>query len=209
MNPDLGDLAIFKTSEVDSEVLKWFAPRSSCGDSKVERGVGLANHGINQFDVLAVGYGLADTRLVYVTPSHQSPTGVPMSMQRRREHLSVAEAQDMAIVEDDYDTEYRHGDRPLEPLYRLDRSGRVIYVGTFSKVLSPSLRLGFIVVPPALVNDAVSLRLLMDWPPPAANQHALRTATVEGITVGFGATVTADLPNALKALSTAIGTAAR
>lgn len=106
-------------------------------------------------------------KLVYTTPSHQSPTGVTMSMARRNELLHFAERHDVAIIEDDYDSEYRHADRPLKPLYRLDRFGRVIYVGTFSKTLSPSLRLGFIVLPESLVAPAVNLRSLIDWQPPA------------------------------------------
>ncbi len=122
----------------------------------------------------------ADATLVYVTPSHQAPTGVVMSMERRRHLLELAATHDIAIVEDDYDTEYRHRDRPLEPLQRLDRSGRVIYVGTFSKVLSPSLRLGFVVLPPSLVDDAITLRSLMDWQPPAASQQALHRFIVDG-----------------------------
>ena len=78
-----------------------------------------------------------------------------MSLARRHELLHFAEQHNVAIIEDDYDSEYRHADRPLEPLHRLDRHGRVIYVGTFSKTLSPSLRLGFIVLPQSLVEAAL------------------------------------------------------
>ena len=99
-----------------------------------------------------------EARMVYTTPSHQSPTGVTMSMARRRELLRFAENNDVAVIEDDYDSEYRHSDRPLEPLHRLDLHGRVVYVGSFSKTLSPSLRLGFIVLPPSLVSAAITLR---------------------------------------------------
>ena len=120
------------------------------------------------------------TRLIYTTPSHQSPTGVVMSMARRQELLRFAEHHDVAIIEDDYDSEYRHSDRPLEPLHRLDQSGRVIYVGTFSKTLSPSLRLGFVVLPPPLVEPAVGLRLLVDWQPPATTQVALQRFIADG-----------------------------
>ncbi len=119
-------------------------------------------------------------RMVYTTPSHQSPTGVTMSMVRRHELLKFANRHDVAIIEDDYDSEYRHGDRPLEPLYRLDRSGRVIYVGTFSKTLSPSLRLGFVVLPESLIAPAVNLRSLIDWQPPAAMQTALLRFIADG-----------------------------
>src|SRR5690606_11461453 len=89
----------------------------------------------------------ADVRMVYVTPSHQSPTGATLSLARRQALLELANRHEVAIVEDDYDSEYRHSDRPLEPLHRLDGGLRVLYVGTFSKTLSPALRLGFLVLP--------------------------------------------------------------
>jgi GntR family transcriptional regulator/MocR family aminotransferase len=120
-------------------------------------------------------------RVVYTTPSHQSPTGVAMSLARRRQLLEFAASHDVAVVEDDYDSEYRYADRPLEPLYRLDRSGRVIYVGTFSKVLSPTLRLGFMVLPGPLVTPAVAVRRLMDWQPPAVQQDALLRFIGDGL----------------------------
>ncbi len=118
--------------------------------------------------------------MVYTTPSHQSPTGVTMSMVRRRELLHFAEDHDVAIIEDDYDSEYRHSDRPLEPLHRLDVHGRVIYVGTFSKTLSPSLRLGFVALPRSLAHHAVELRSLIDWQPPLVLQEALLRFIVDG-----------------------------
>jgi DNA-binding transcriptional MocR family regulator len=120
----------------------------------------------------------AEACMVYTTPSHQSPTGVTMSMARRRELLHFAEDHNVAIFEDDY--EYRHSDRPLEPLHRLDVHGRVIYVGTFSKTLSPSLRLGFVVLPESLVSHAIDLRSLIDWQPPATLQATLLRFIVDG-----------------------------
>jgi GntR family transcriptional regulator/MocR family aminotransferase len=92
----------------------------------------------------------AEARLVYVTPSHQFPLGTPMSLARRGALLDWAARCDAVIVEDDYDSEFRFSDRPLEPLYGLDRTGRVGYVGTFSKTLLPGLRLGFLVAPVSL-----------------------------------------------------------
>ena len=91
-------------------------------------------------------------RIVYVTPSHQYPLGMTMSMPRRRALLRWAERHDAAVIEDDYDTEFRYVDRPLEPLQALDANGRVVYVGSFSKTFSPSVRLGFTVVPQAAVR---------------------------------------------------------
>lgn len=119
-------------------------------------------------------------RLVYTTPSHQAPMGVTMSIVRRRALLHFAERHNVGIIEDDYDSEYRHADRPLEPLHRLDRHGRVIYVGTFSKTLSPSLRVGFVVLPLPLAAPAVALRSLIDWHPPTTLQATLLRFIVDG-----------------------------
>jgi GntR family transcriptional regulator/MocR family aminotransferase len=102
-------------------------------------------------------------RLLYVTPSHQYPLGMAMSMARRQALLAWAARVDAAIVEDDYDSEFRYGPRPLEPLQTLDESGRVLYIGSFSKVLLPTLRLGFIVAPPPLHAALRKAKHLADW----------------------------------------------
>ncbi|MET8997010.1 PLP-dependent aminotransferase family protein [Amycolatopsis sp. NPDC004169] len=120
------------------------------------------------------------TRLVYVTPSHQYPLGLSMSLDRRLELLDWAERTDAVLVEDDYDTEFRYTGRPLEPLHSLDSSGRVVYVGSFSKVLSPSLRLGFLIAPPSLVPALVKARYLTDWHAPNVEQAALAAFLAEG-----------------------------
>jgi GntR family transcriptional regulator/MocR family aminotransferase len=112
-------------------------------------------------------------KVVFTTPSHQSPTGATMSLARRRALLTFAERHGVAVIEDDYDSEYRYDDRPLEPLHALDRSGRVIYLGTFSKTLSPSLRLGFAIFPESLVTAAIAMRELLDVQPPMINQQAM------------------------------------
>ncbi|MCF5075853.1 aminotransferase class I/II-fold pyridoxal phosphate-dependent enzyme [Pseudomonas syringae] len=91
-------------------------------------------------------------RLAYVTPSHQYPMGVVMSLARRLELLAWAERTGGWIIEDDYDGEYRYSGAPLAPLAALDRSGRVLYVGTFGKVAFPALRLGYLVLPAGLVQ---------------------------------------------------------
>ncbi|MDF0733395.1 PLP-dependent aminotransferase family protein [Pseudomonas entomophila] len=95
---------------------------------------------------------LRDCRLAYVTPAHQYPTGVTMSLARRLALLAWAERQDGWVIEDDYDGEYRYSGAPLAPLAALDRQGRVIYVGTFGKVAFPALRLGYLVLPQRLVQ---------------------------------------------------------
>jgi GntR family transcriptional regulator/MocR family aminotransferase len=115
----------------------------------------------------------AEARVIYTTPSHQSPTGATLSLPRRRALLEFAERHGIAVIEDDYDSEYRHDDRPLEPLHTLDRSGRVIYVGTFSKTLSPALRLGFAALPASLVAAGMQAREMMDWQAPTINQQAM------------------------------------
>ncbi|MDP2245876.1 PLP-dependent aminotransferase family protein [Pseudomonas sp.] len=99
-------------------------------------------------------------RLAYVTPSHQYPTGVTLSLARRLELLDWAERHDSWIVEDDYDGEYRYSGTPLAPLAALDRQGRVLYVGTFCKIAFPALRLGYLVLPAALAEPFARRRAL-------------------------------------------------
>lgn len=104
---------------------------------------------------LCVEVGVAQSpaaRLAYVTPSHQYPTGATMSVARRLALLAWARQQNAWILEDDYDSEYRYRGRPLAALQGLDQAERVLYSGTFSKVLFPGLRLGYLVTPPALTD---------------------------------------------------------
>ena len=120
-------------------------------------GVAVDNEGLDCTALAA----LSDCRLAYVTPSHQYPTGVVMSLARRLELLAWAERNERWIVEDDYDGEYRYSGAPLAPLAALDRNGRVLYVGTFSKVAFPALRLGYLVLPRQLVEPFSRCRALM------------------------------------------------
>jgi GntR family transcriptional regulator/MocR family aminotransferase len=119
-------------------------------------------------------------RLACVTPSHQYPTGTTMSLGRRLELLAWAEESGGWVIEDDYDSEYRYTGRPLEALQGLGEGGRVVYVGTFSKVLFPALRLGYLVVPPGLVDAFVSARELVDRQPPGVDQAVLARFMSEG-----------------------------
>jgi GntR family transcriptional regulator/MocR family aminotransferase len=112
-------------------------------------------------------------RLLYVSPSHQYPLGVTMSMQRRQSLLAWAERSNCAIIEDDYDSEFRFGGRPLEPLHNLDPLGRVIYIGTFSKTLLPSMRIGFVLAPPLLRDAFHKAKHVMDWHTNSLVQAAL------------------------------------
>jgi GntR family transcriptional regulator/MocR family aminotransferase len=120
------------------------------------------------------------TRLVHVTPSHHYPLGVSMSLARRLDLLAWAERTDAAIVEDDYDSEFRFDGRPIEPLQALDTAGRVIYVGTFSKTLLPALRLGFVVTPPSLREAMHSAKYVADCHASIPAQVALARFIDEG-----------------------------
>lgn len=120
------------------------------------------------------------TRLVIVSPSHQYPLGATMSTTRRLALLDWARTHDAAVVEDDYDSEFRFDGRPVEPLRSLDDHGRVIYVGTFSKTMLPMLRLGFIVAPSSLTEAITAAKFVSDWHAPVPNQAALAQFLDEG-----------------------------
>jgi len=111
--------------------------------------------------------------LIYTTPSRQFPTGVSLSLARRLAILDYAARQKAWVVEDDYDAEFRYGAAPLPSLQSLDVHGRVIYVGTFSKVLFPSLRLGYVVLPPELFDKFCTARHLIDDHGPLIDQATL------------------------------------
>jgi GntR family transcriptional regulator/MocR family aminotransferase len=119
-------------------------------------------------------------RGVYVTPSHQYPLGVAMSVSRRMQLLDWACRRGAWIVEDDYDSEYRYDGRPLAALQGLDRDARVVYVGTFSKILFPALRVGYLVVPDDLVPHFRRLRAAMDIFPSPLTQATLAEFIAEG-----------------------------
>jgi GntR family transcriptional regulator/MocR family aminotransferase len=119
-------------------------------------------------------------RVVYVTPSHQYPLGTLMSASRRLELLDWAEQNRTWIIEDDYDSEYRYASRPLGSLQGMDNSSRVIYIGTFSKVLFPSIRIGYLVVPNELVKQFVQIRESLDIFSPTLYQLALNDFIEQG-----------------------------
>ncbi|WP_421988589.1 PLP-dependent aminotransferase family protein [Roseococcus sp.] len=132
---------------------------------------------------LIVSEGIAASpaaRLAYVTPSSQYPMGVVLSMARRMELLAWARRAGAWIVEDDYDSEFRYAGRPLAALQGVDEGGRVIYIGTFSKVLFPGLRLGYAVLPPELLEPVQSARLLSDWHPPVFQEGVVTDFLAEG-----------------------------
>lgn len=119
-------------------------------------------------------------RAVYVTPSHQFPLGVTMSMRRRLALIDWARETGGWIVEDDYDSEFRFAGPPLAAMQGMDDSGRVVYLGTFSKVLFPGLRLGYAVLPDALLEPLVALRARSDRGPPTLPEAALADLLREG-----------------------------
>src|SRR6184192_2915223 len=120
-------------------------------------------------------------RVVAVTPSHQYPLGVTMTLARRLELLRLARRARAWVLEDDYDSEFRYSSRPIPALQGLDQDGRVIYLGTFSKTLFPALRLGYAVVPADLVRPFTAVRSVLDVHSPVLEQAVL----AEFITAGY------------------------
>jgi GntR family transcriptional regulator / MocR family aminotransferase len=119
-------------------------------------------------------------RLAYVTPSHQFPLGHTMSASRRLQLLNWAQKTGAWIVEDDYDSEYRYESLPIASMQGIDNNSRVIYIGTFSKVLFPSLRLGYVVIPPDLVEHSFAFRRIIDLTPSGLYQEVLADFIGEG-----------------------------
>jgi GntR family transcriptional regulator/MocR family aminotransferase len=119
-------------------------------------------------------------KLAYVTPSRQYPLGVSMSMQRRKQLLEWATSRGSWIIEDDYDGDFRYQGKPLEALQGLDRNGRVIYVGTFSNVLFPALRIGYLALPEDLVDHFSTAKALIDRHVPSIGQAVLADFIAEG-----------------------------
>ncbi len=138
-------------------------------------GAGLAPVAVDAegLDVAALRALGPRVRAACVTPSHQYPLGVSMSAARRLALLEWAGEQDAWLIEDDYDSEYRYVSRPLGALQGMDAAGRVVYVGTFSKVLFPAIRLGYLVVPPALWDAFVAAREALDLFSPTLYQLVL------------------------------------
>ena len=121
-----------------------------------------------------------DARLVYVTPSHQFPLGLPMSEARRRALLARAHEIGAIVVEDDYDSEFRYTGRPTDSLQGMDDTGNVALVGSFSKTVSPSLRLGYVIAPPAVAQAVANVKHLVDWHTPTQTQAALAKFMADG-----------------------------
>jgi GntR family transcriptional regulator/MocR family aminotransferase len=134
----------------------------------------------NGFDLKAALAKSKNAKLVYVTPSHQYPLGVTMCLPRRLALIEWAKKNDAWILEDDYNSEYRYGGRPLASLQGLDRDGRVLYTGTFSKTIFPSIRIGCLVVPKDLADVFAVARSLGDLHSPLIDQAILTEFITEG-----------------------------
>ena len=119
-------------------------------------------------------------RAVYVTPAHQFPLGMTMSLERRLALLAAARRSGARVIEDDYDSEFRFAGRPVPALRGLDRSEAVILAGSFNKVLFPSLRLGYLVLPQSLMDRFLAFRYQVDVHPPAHLEAVLCDFIVEG-----------------------------
>ncbi len=145
--------------------------------------------GLNLIPVPVDKYGLdvkagcalePNARLAYLTPSHQLPLGMVMPFSRRLEILEWARQRDAWLIEDDYDSEFRYIDQPLPAMQGLDQDECTIYIGTFSKVLYPSLRLGYLVVPPSLSEAFTSAIGIISKGPPTHLQAAVADFITEG-----------------------------
>jgi GntR family transcriptional regulator / MocR family aminotransferase len=126
--------------------------------------------------------GLPDeARMCFVTPSHQFPTGTILTLPRRMALLDWAKRKNAIIVEDDYDGEFRYEGHPLESLQGLDREGRIIYVGTFSRTIFPALRVGYLIVPKSLVSAFTAAKWLNDQHSPTLEQETLAEFIASGM----------------------------
>lgn len=145
-----------------------------------------AAHGarLNPVGITPDGLRISDisdsARLIYVTPSHQFPTGVSMSLARRLDLIEWARSRGAVIIEDDYDSEYRYSGPPLPALQGLTDTVPVIYLGTFSNVMFPGLRIGYVIVPRGLVRPFERAKWLADRYTPMLEQAALADFLREG-----------------------------
>ncbi|WP_432725394.1 PLP-dependent aminotransferase family protein [Variovorax sp. W6] len=146
----------------------------------------LAGQGAKVVGVPVDGEGLVveripdGTRLIYVTPAHQFPLGMPMSEERRKALLKRADELGAIVIEDDYDSEFRYEGRPADSLQSMDASGRVVFVGTFSKTLAPDLRLGYLIAPPDVLEAAATAKYLTDCHTATPAQSALAKFIADG-----------------------------
>lgn len=121
-----------------------------------------------------------DTDIIYVTPSHQFPLGMPMSAKRRRSLIELADQQDMLIIEDDYDSEFRLTNDPVETLYSHAKKDNIFLIGTFTKIMIPDVRAGFIITPEWASNALQAAKFITDRRQPIIRQHTLYSFIEQG-----------------------------
>jgi len=171
----------------DHQDTVWIEDPAYWGAVKAFMATGLKTHAV-PVDAHGMAPSPADERtpprLIYVTPSHQYPTGAVMSLERRHQLLGIARAQRAWILEDDYDSEFRFGGPPLASLTSLDQDERVLYMGSFSKVLYPGLKLGYVIVPRKLVEAFKQAHYDLNRP----GQMPVQAALAEFIAMGHFAT---------------------
>jgi GntR family transcriptional regulator / MocR family aminotransferase len=119
-------------------------------------------------------------RAIYVTPHHQYPTTVTLKAARRLALLTLARAERIAIIEDDYDHEFHYEGRPVLPLASADHAGLVVYIGTLSKILAPGFRIGYIVAPSAVLQSVAAIRSLLDIQGDLATEATIATLIEDG-----------------------------
>jgi GntR family transcriptional regulator/MocR family aminotransferase len=166
-------LSLIATLLVDPGDDVWLEDPCYPGAHTVFVGAGAKIHGIpvdGDGIIVSSSGEYRGPKVIYVTPSNQYPTGATLSLERRLQLLGQHNLRDTWIVEDDYDSEFRYEARAVPALQGLDNHGRVIYVGTFSKALFPSLRLGYMVLPPALTEPFVTARTTSDGHPAQLSQ---------------------------------------
>lgn len=138
-------------------------------------GIGIDSEGMMVDDIPA------ETKLIYTTPAHQFPLGMPMSQGRRERLLARASQIGALVIEDDYDSEFRYEGRPTDSLQSMDRHGVVAFVGSFSKVMLPELRSGYIVAPRGLLRPLLAAKHVFDWHSPVTVQYALSRFIDDGL----------------------------
>jgi GntR family transcriptional regulator/MocR family aminotransferase len=143
-------------------------------------GARIATAGVDDEGIRLDEVGLRGARLAYVTPAHQFPLGATMSLGRRLRLLEWARRGSALVFEDDYDSEFRYSGRPLPALQGFDEGGHVLFAGSFSKVLFPSLRLGYLVVPEDLVDTVAAARSVLSRHPPLIEQAVVCDFIVAG-----------------------------
>jgi GntR family transcriptional regulator / MocR family aminotransferase len=144
------------------------------------QGARIASVGIDDEGII-VDQIPAQAKIIYTTPAHQFPLGMQMSQARREALLYRAREIGALIIEDDYDSEFRYEGRPTDSLQSMDRVGVVAFVGSFSKIMLPEIRLGYLVAPPALMNPLLAAKHVSDWHTATTMQHALARFMEDGL----------------------------